>query len=102
MRPKVGTRILRLPRGHRLKDARTTIRQYVVTAVGRPVQDTDDLFERGYVNSLFAMQLVTFVEQAFGIVAEHDDLDIRNFCSVEAITTFVESKRRVPDDRGSA
>jgi len=46
------------------------------------VGDKEDIFERGLVNSLFAMQLVMFVEREFAIVVERQDLDIRHFCSI--------------------
>jgi acyl carrier protein len=54
------------------------------------VQDTDDIFALGLVNSLFTMQLVLFVEQKFDFEVEADDLDIANFRSVNAIVALVE------------
>ena len=56
------------------------------------LRDDEDVFAAGFVNSLFAMQLVTFVEGEFSIVAERGDLDIRNFCSIAALIAFVEAK----------
>jgi acyl carrier protein len=44
------------------------------------------------VNSLFAVQLTTFIEKTFGIEIGADDLDIKNFRSLNAATAFVESK----------
>lgn len=59
---------------------------------GREVQDQDDIFGLGFVNSLFAMQLVTFVESQFQIRVDNEDLDINNFRSVDAIVGFVARK----------
>lgn len=56
------------------------------------IKDSEDIFALGFVNSLFAMQLVLFVETEFGIAVENDDLDINNFKSVDAIAHLVESK----------
>ena len=56
------------------------------------LQDDDDIFSLGYVNSLFAMQLVMFVESEFSITAQQEDLDINNFCSIAALTDFVHRK----------
>lgn len=56
------------------------------------IKDSDDIFALGFVNSLFAMQLVLFVETEFGIVVENDDLNINNFKSIDAIVQLVESK----------
>jgi methoxymalonate biosynthesis acyl carrier protein len=76
-----------------LRDTRQRIRQYLSEAIPFEVGDDEDLFERAIVDSLFAMQLVTFVEQEFSITAEPTDLDINNFCSVSAMTNFVERKQ---------
>jgi acyl carrier protein len=54
--------------------------------------NADDLFDLGVVNSLFAMELVNFVESEFGIVVTNEDLEVRNFCSVDAISGFVGAK----------
>ncbi len=56
------------------------------------LQDDQDIFAMGFVNSLFAMQLVLFVESEFGIVVENDELDIDNFRSISAITNLIERK----------
>lgn len=56
------------------------------------LQDTQDIFALGFVNSLFAMQLVLFVEKEFGITVENEDLNIDNFRSISAITQLIEQK----------
>ena len=53
------------------------------------VDDDVDLFESGIVNSLFAVQLMTFIEKTFAIEVETDDLDIENLKSLNATTAFV-------------
>jgi acyl carrier protein len=54
--------------------------------------DDEDIFASGYVNSMFAMQLVQFVEQEFGITVESEDLELDNFRTVDAISALVERK----------
>ena len=54
--------------------------------------DDENLFESGLINSLFAVQLMTFVERKFGIEIGMDDLDIENFKSVGATAAFVARK----------
>jgi len=56
------------------------------------INDDEDLFAAGLVNSLFAMQLVLFVEKEFAIKVENQDLDLANFRSVNAITDFIQRK----------
>jgi acyl carrier protein len=52
----------------------------------------DDIFARGLVTSLFAVQLVEFVEVEFGVHIDSEDLELDNFRSVNAIARFVERK----------
>ena len=56
------------------------------------LDDDQDIFALGFVNSLFAMQLVLFIEKEFAISIENDDLDIDNFKSLNAIANLVEQK----------
>jgi methoxymalonate biosynthesis acyl carrier protein len=65
------------------------IRDYVTGHVSVPLADDSDFFDLGLVDSLFALQLVSFVEQEFSISIEPDDLDIANFCSIAALNAFV-------------
>ena len=73
-------------------DVRATIRAYLQKAAGVSIEDDDDIFERGVVDSLFALQLVTFVENEFDFITEREELDIRNFSSISSLTAFVETK----------
>jgi len=54
--------------------------------------EDEDLFASGLVNSLFAMQLVLFVEKEFQFKVENEDLDYDNFRTLNAITRFIERK----------
>jgi|GraSoiStandDraft_8_1057269.scaffolds.fasta_scaffold1318062_1 methoxymalonate biosynthesis acyl carrier protein len=60
---------------------------------GSEWRNDEDMFELGLVNSLFAMQLVMFVEKGFGVTVEDEDLEMDNFRSVDAIAGFVRRKR---------
>ncbi|MDM5300749.1 acyl carrier protein [Bacillus subtilis] len=53
----------------------------------------DHIFEMGFVNSLFAMKLVTFLEQKFGFQLDNEDLDIANFSTVNRIVSLIEKKQ---------
>jgi methoxymalonate biosynthesis acyl carrier protein len=67
-----------------------TVRRFILSSIAIPdVEDDADLFESGIVNSLFAVQLTTFVEKTFGIEVGMDDLDMANFKSLNATTAFV-------------
>ncbi|HEX2078623.1 MAG TPA: phosphopantetheine-binding protein [Longimicrobium sp.] len=75
-------------------DIKQQIREFVSRFFrGHDLQDGEDIFATGFVNSMFAMQLVNFVEQTFGITVESDDLEIDNFRSIDAIAALVERKQ---------
>jgi acyl carrier protein len=75
-------------------DTKQQIREFLSRFLrDHQLADDEDIFATGYVNSMFAMQLVQFVEQTFGITVESDDLEIDNFRSVDAIAALVERKQ---------
>lgn len=77
-----------------MADTRTRIRDFLSRHIrDRFIGDDEDIFATGYVNSLFTMQLVLFVEQEFGLEVEDEDLERANFRSVNALTDFVTRKR---------
>src|SRR3989338_5884969 len=53
------------------------------------LKDSDDIFSLGLVNSMFAMELVLFVEKTFKIKVENSDLHLDNFKSINAIDVFI-------------
>lgn len=57
------------------------------------LQDDQDIFSMGFVNSLFAMQLVLFVEKEFGISVDNEDLDIDNFRTLTTMTSLIARKQ---------
>ncbi|MGL4204249.1 MAG: acyl carrier protein [Enterobacter roggenkampii] len=68
------------------------IRNFLSRFIQVELNDADDFFSLRLLNSLFAMQLVVFVEKEFNIQVENEDLDIKNFSSIEAIIRFVGEK----------
>jgi len=56
------------------------------------LKDDTDIFGGGLVNSLFAMQLIAFLEKEFAITIENRDLKLDNFRTVNAMAAFIETK----------
>ena len=76
------------------QEIRQILRRFITRSINIPeLGDEDDLFDSGLVNSLFAVQLTTFIEKHFGLDITADDLDINNFRSLSAATDFVVKKR---------
>lgn len=70
-----------------------TIGDFMARAFERDSVPVDeDIFASGFTNSLFAMQLVDFVERQFGVEVDADDLQIDNFRTVARVAALVERK----------
>jgi methoxymalonate biosynthesis acyl carrier protein len=69
---------------------RAEIRQFI-TAKYPAIEITDDqdIFALGFVNSLFAMELVLFIEKTFGARIPNDELKLDHFRSVVAMESLV-------------
>lgn len=76
-----------------LTQTKDQIRTFINNSINiDSIGDDENLFETGLINSLFAVQLMTFVERTFGIEIGVDDLDIENFKSISATAAFVTRK----------
>jgi acyl carrier protein len=53
------------------------------------------IFETGYVDSLFLMQLVSFLETKMNIHFESDDMNMENFSTINKIMQFIEKKQNI-------
>ena len=86
-----------------VSSVKSGIRDFVGRALNdRPLGDDEDIFATGFVNSLFAMELVTFVEGTYGITIESEDLDLDNFRTIARIAELVARKAGVPEDTTEA
>ncbi|MFP8963438.1 acyl carrier protein [Streptomyces nanhaiensis] len=65
------------------------ITRFLTDALRRPIGPDDDYFELGLVDSLFALELVTYVEQRFDLTVEVEDLDLDSFRTARRLTGFV-------------
>ncbi len=73
---------------------RMKVHEYILHNISLDDLDDDfEIFNEGLVSSLFAIELMTFIEQNFVIKVTMEDLDIDNFKSVNSITQFVEYKQ---------
>jgi methoxymalonate biosynthesis acyl carrier protein len=71
----------------------TTIRNFLERFIDcSQLTDDQNFFAAGFINSLFAMQIVLFVERQFGIKVANTDLDVQNFSSINAIAGLVARK----------
>lgn len=50
-----------------------------------------ELLKSKHINSLFALQIVTFVEKEFGIKLKRKEISEQNFHTIRAIAALVDS-----------
>ncbi|WP_343235741.1 acyl carrier protein [Streptomyces sp. SID10815] len=60
---------------------------------GTDFRADEDYFLQGNADSLFALELVTFVEQHFRVEIAVEDLDLDNFRTLGRTAAFVRRKR---------
>ncbi|MEV8390858.1 MULTISPECIES: acyl carrier protein [unclassified Streptomyces] len=65
------------------------VTEFLTAALRRPIGPDDDYFAMGLANSLFALELVTFVEERFSFTVEVEDLDLDSFRTANRITDLV-------------
>jgi acyl carrier protein len=71
-------------------DARLKIRSFITGRFPRAqLTDELDIFELGFVNSLFAMELVMFIENTFTITIPNEELTLDNFRTVALMSALV-------------
>jgi acyl carrier protein len=75
-------------------DVATPIRDFITGRYPQVrISDTDDIFSLGFINSLFAMELVMFIEKTFEMSLPNSALQIANFRTVEAMAALVRGNR---------
>ena len=61
-----------------------------------PLDDTSSLLAQGIIDSTGVLELVSFVEDRFGISVQDEELVPANFDSLAALCAYVERKRALP------
>lgn len=69
--------------------AKDHLREFLRTSLGQSLSDDDDIFLVGGATSLFAMELVVFIEGAFDILLQDQDLRRENFRTIDAMASLV-------------
>ena len=75
-----------------MEENKTRIRTFLSQFLrSMTIGENDDVFALG-VNSLFAMQLIMWIEKDFGVAVADEDLEMDNFRSISAIAGFIARK----------
>ena len=62
---------------------------FVEKAVAGELALDTDLFEGGYINSLFAFEMIVYLEQTFQVKIEDNEINENNFRSIGSIVELV-------------
>jgi len=72
----------------------STIRNFIIESCDlTELEDNLDIFGSGIANSIFVIELMSFIESQFSVKITMDDLALGNFNSVQAIECFLQGKR---------
>ena len=79
-------------------DIETKVRDYIVRNLmlkhsGSELSSEQPLLESGIMTSFGIVELVTYLEQTFGVTIDDYDVVPENFQTVRAITEMVKTKR---------
>lgn len=81
-----------------LQDIKDQVRQHILTEFlpgesPANLQDDTPLRTSGVLDSMATLQLVTFVEERFGIEVDAREAGVENFDSLNLIAAFVKQKK---------
>jgi len=85
---------------------KTELRAFVVKnflfGVNEGLRDDASFLDEGILDSTGVLELVSHLEQSYGITVDTDELTPDNLDSIDALTDFVTRKRAVSQDHQSA
>lgn len=72
-------------------DTREKIKEFFISRrKGDDLAYDTDLFRGGYINSLFALEMVLFLEETFKIKISNKEISEKNFRTIDSIAAVVE------------
>ena len=72
------------------------IKNYILEASLSDVKDVDDtdlIFENGLLDSMGLLFLIEFLDENFGVKVSDEELNPKNFESINNIVSFVDDKK---------
>jgi acyl carrier protein len=83
-----------MPRGILENLERVLLTEIVADLGKKALRPDEDLIEQGVIDSLGLMKLVAFMESAFGIDVQDEDIVPENFQTLNIMASYVERKMR--------
>ncbi len=77
------------------KGIRTFLEEnYLLSSDGGSLDENTSLLDEGIIDSTGVLELITFLEDEFGITVEDDEILPENLDSLSKISTYVERKAK--------
>ena len=70
------------------------IREYFETISDYKPSEDENLFEAGVLDSFGVVEFLTFLEEAFKLDLEAEDIVLQNFATLRAIIEFIEKRKK--------
>ena len=68
------------------------VSDYFIKDSGIEIAEETSFLDKGIIDSTGVMELVSFLEETFGITMDDEEIIPDNFDSIEKLVTFVENK----------
>ena len=79
-----------------MEDIKTSIRTFIVDnflfGTADNLEDDTSFLEEGIIDSTGVLELITFLEETYGITVEDEELIPENLDSINNVTTFLSTK----------
>lgn len=73
-----------------MKEVRLKVQRFLEPALkGQVIDDDENIFELGLVHSLFAMQIILFIEKEFNLELEPDEMKLEELSSIDSIVSMI-------------
>jgi len=76
-------------------NTKVILKQYITDEIldkqNVDLQDEDQLVGGGFISSLGVVQLVSFIEEKFGVTVPYEDVTVENFRNLKTLSEFVNS-----------
>ena len=79
-----------------LEKIRSFIVEHIPQARQLNVQNEDELIETGLLDSLGILDVVTYLEEEFGLTVSDEELTPENFQSISTMASYVQMKKESP------
>jgi acyl carrier protein len=76
-------------------EIKDSIKAFVSNFTNKNIEDDTNLFEMGFISSLFGIQLIVYIEKTFEINLVLDDIPLERLQTLENIASLITSIKEI-------